>query len=323
MPPVVCHQGTSAILPKASTVPVATATVSSSTPAMMTWIVVATNGLPVAFESWLLAPAWTASSPPAMTDMGTNRTSMTRPPLLREREGGMCRSAQQSVFWQNITAETHMSARTARAMAGARYGHPHGSLAAPARPRMGALDERAMAAQRGGGELGEGPDPGGMTQVLVGQDPERRLHRGDGAVHASEVGRRIAKITRKGRKPEAALRSLPQGQKRVGAQRDLAAAQLRVHPPRDRCAGETVIGADPLVTRKVIGPTVLRQIVRTSVDGERDLRDVASDQRFGRLVGGTDRHVSIALAQVEQEVRERKLDLKSWVEDAKRSQNFG
>ena len=58
-------------------VPVAAATIRSSVPAMTTWMVVAANGLPVAFESWVLAPAWTASSPPASSDSGTNRASMT------------------------------------------------------------------------------------------------------------------------------------------------------------------------------------------------------------------------------------------------------
>ena len=48
--------------------PVAAATMSSSVPAMTTWMVVAANGLPVAFESWVLAPACTASRPPASRD---------------------------------------------------------------------------------------------------------------------------------------------------------------------------------------------------------------------------------------------------------------
>ena len=42
--------------------------------------------------------------------------------------------------------------------------------------------------------------------------------------------------------------------------------------------------------------------LRNSIDRERDLGDAAADQCLGRVLGGTDRDVGVALGQVEHEV---------------------
>jgi hypothetical protein len=54
---------------------------------------------------------------------------------------------------------------------------------------------------------------------------------------------------------------------------------------------------------------------------ERDLRDAATDQRIGRILGGTDRHVGIPFRESEHEVRERDLDVNSWMRRAKLRQD--
>src|SRR5437868_12672069 len=59
---------------------------SSNRPAMKTWMVVAAKGLATALASWPLAPAWTVRRPPAISDRGMNRLSMTRIPV--EGSGG-------------------------------------------------------------------------------------------------------------------------------------------------------------------------------------------------------------------------------------------